>query len=193
MPIFAIPVVCPDPELLQETHAVLKRVAEVVPHLLQSRLDDKFEAVVEALTPDMNLSPTRLIEAEMKASAITQVLRSGDLVTASQVARLAGYSSSNPSSQPNRWKKAGLLFAVQHKGADYYPLYALDPQNGYKPYPVVASVLSILKERDAWGLAFWFAGINGYLGGKRPQDLIATDPAKVALAAEDEALGLQHG
>jgi hypothetical protein len=141
----------------------------------------------------MNLSPTRLIEAEMKASAITQILQSGDLITASQVARLAGYSATNPSSQPNRWKKAGLLFAVQHKGTDYYPLYALDPRNSYKPYPAVASVISTLKDKDPWGLAFWFASLNGYLGGKRPQDLLATHPDRILLAAEDEAAGLQHG
>ncbi len=193
MPIFAIPVHSPDPEILQETKAVLERVAEVVPHLLESRRDDRFNAVVEALTPDINLSPTRLIEAEMKAAAITKILESGDLVTAADIARLAGYSSSNPSSQPNRWKKAGLFFAVPHKGADYFPLYALDPQNGYKPYPVVSKVLSALKNKDAWGNAFWFASLNGYLGGKRPQDLLATDPERVLGAAEDEAVGLQHG
>jgi len=193
MPVFAIPVGSHDPEILSETKSVLERMAEVVPQLLQSRRQRKFDAIVEALTADVNISSTRLIEAEMKASAMTKVLQNGDLVPAAEVARLAGYSGSNPSSQPNRWKKAGQIFAVQHKGLDYYPLYALDPRNGYKPYPVVAKVLEILKDRDAWGGAFWFASLNGYLGGKRPQDLLATHPDKVIAAAEDEALGLQDG
>jgi hypothetical protein len=193
MPIFAIPVMSHDPEILRETRSVLERAAEVVPQLLQTRRQQKFDAIVEALTADVSISSTRLIEAEMKASAMTKVLQNGDLIPAAEVARLAGYSGSNPSSQPNRWKKAGQIFAVPHKGLDYYPLYALDPRNGYKPYPVVGRVLEILKDRDAWGAAFWFASLNSYLGAKRPQDLIAARPEKVIEAAEDEALGLQHG
>ncbi len=169
------------------------RVAEVVPHLLESRRNGKFEAIVDALTPEMNLSPTRLIEAEMKASAITHILTSGDLITPAEVARLTGYSSKNPSSQPNRWKKAGQIFAVSHKGSDYYPLYALDPRNGYKPYPAVGSVLAVLKDKDSWSTAFWFDGPNSYLGARRPKDLLATDPRRLIAAAEDEALGPQHG
>ena len=193
MPIFPIPVHSPDPQIAQETRTVLEQMAEVVPKLLETRRNEKFNAIVEALTPDIHLSPARLIEAEMRAAAITRVLGSGDLVTASDVARLAGYSANNPSSQPNRWKKSGMIFAVPHKGTDYYPLYALDPGDGYKPYAAIATVISTLKSKDAWGLAFWFASLNGYLGGKRPQDLIATDPEQVLRAAEDEAAGLNHG
>src|SRR5215469_10527306 len=103
MPIFPIPVHSPDPQIAQETRTVLEQMAEVVPKLLETRRNEKFNAIVEALTPDIHLSPARLIEAEMRAAAITRVLSSGDLVTASDVARLAGYSANNPSSQPNRW------------------------------------------------------------------------------------------
>ena len=38
-----------------------------------------------------------------------------------------------------------------------------------------------------------FQSVNGFLGGKRPQDLLATDPDRVIAAARDEVLGVLHG
>jgi len=36
-----------------------------------------------------------------------------------------------------------------------------------------ARVLSVFRGRkDEWGLAYWFASVNSFLGGKRPQDLL---------------------
>ena len=69
----------------------------------------------------------------MTAEARKAVLESGDWLTAAQVAGIAGFSASNPSAQPNKWKKDGQIFAVRDRGVDYFPGYALDPSTGYRP------------------------------------------------------------
>jgi hypothetical protein len=183
-----------DPKTAEATVSVLKQVAEMVPALLEKRRVQKWDALVEALTPDMALSPTRVIEAEMKSAAMTQILASQDFVTAADIARLGKFSAKNPSSQPNRWKRMSQIFAIHHRGADYYPLYALDPADGYRPRPIVADVLRLFAgSKDTWQTAFWFGSINGYLNGRRPQDVLTGPPEPLLRAARAEEEGLQHG
>lgn len=42
-------------------------------------------------------------------------------------------------------------------------------------------------------MAFWFLSANSFLGGKRPQDMLATQPDLVIDAARDEVQGVAHG
>jgi hypothetical protein len=183
-----------DPKTAEATVSVLRQVAEMMPTLLEKRRVQKWDALIEALTPDVVLSPTKVIEAEMKSAAMTQILTSQDFVTTADIARLGKFSAKNPSSQPNRWKRMGQIFAVHHRGADYYPLYALDPADGYRPRAIMADVLRLFGDsKDSWGLAFWFGSVNSYLGGRRPQDVLTGSPEALLRAARAEAEGLQHG
>jgi hypothetical protein len=51
----------------------------------------------------------------------------------------------------------------------------------------MAEILNIFGDaKDGWGLAFWFAGLNSFLEDGRPQDVLATDPEQVIVAAKDE-------
>ena len=183
-----------DLKTAEATVSVLKQVAEMVPALLEKRRVQKWDALVEALMPDVVLSPTKVIEAEMKSAAMTQILEGHDFITASDIARLGKFSVKNPSSQPNRWKRMRQIFAIHHRGSDYYPLYALDPAEGYRPRPIVADVLRLLAyPKDSWQTAFWFGSVNGYLNGSRPQDVLTGSPESLLRAARAEAEGLQHG
>ena len=47
--------------------------------------------------------------------------------------------------------------------------------------------------KDGWGMAYWFRSDNSFLGGKRPQDLLATAPERVIDAALDEVQEVAHG
>ncbi len=51
----------------------------------------------------------------------------------------------------------------------------------------------MLEGRNGWEIAFWFAGVNSYLGGHAPKDIVASQPEAVLKAAMTEATGLQHG
>lgn len=144
--------------------------------------------------PNVPLPQHMLIEARMAAEARKAVLESGEWLTAAQIAEMAGFSASNPSAQPNKWKKDGQIFAVRDHGVDYFPGYALDPSTDYRPAKGLARVLGVLRgQKDDWGLAFWFASVNSFLGGKRPLDLLISKPERGVAAAEDEVAGVLHG
>jgi hypothetical protein len=169
-------------------------LAPLVRSIVKRRQDEAFRSIVEALVPDVPPPRHKLVEARMTAEARKAVLESGDWVTAAQIAGMAGFSASNPSAQPNKWKKDGQIFAVRHRGVDYFPGYALDPSTDYRPARGLARVLGIFRGRkDDWGLAYWFASVNSFLGGRRPQDLLIDQPDRVVAAAEDEVAGVLHG
>jgi hypothetical protein len=169
-------------------------IAPLVRNILERRQRETIQSIIEALVPQIPPPQHMLIEARMTAEARKTVLENGDWLTAAQIAEIAGFSTSNPSAQPNKWKKERLIFAVRHCGTDYFPGYALDPGTGYRPIKALAKVLRLLGEtKDDWGLAYWFASVSSFLGGKRPQDMLAEQPGRVLAAAEDELAGALHG
>ncbi len=173
---------------------VVRKVTEFLPHIIRQRQKETLEKIVGALLPEIAISDTALAQARMMVDAKSTILQSGDFLPAGKIAKLAGYSERNPSAQPNKWKKDGAIFAIQHKGVDYFPMYALDPDENYRPYKAVAEILHIFGDtKTGWGTAFWFAGLNGFLDDRRPQDLLASDPGLVIAAARDEVEGVQHG
>jgi hypothetical protein len=184
----------PDDEQLEMLEDLVRQVAEFFPQLVRQRQNQALEKIVNALLPEVAIPDVALAQARMMVDAKTTILKSGDLVTASDIAKLAGYSANNPSAQPNRWKREGAIFAIHYKGTDYFPMYALDPDENYRPYKALAEVLRTFGEtKDSWGLAFWFAGLNSFLDDERPQDLLGTHPEQVIAAARDEVEGVQHG
>lgn len=179
---------------VEEGISAIMQLFTAMGNVLQQRTEKSFiETMVDMAIPKQVPPPHALKEAAMAIKARARVLESGDLLTASDIAKLAGFSETNPSVQPNKWKRNGLIFAVQHKGADYFPSYALDPQNGYRPRKAMAKIIQIFGEKGDWGKAYWFASDNSFLGGKRPQDILATQPERVIAAAADEMEGAVHG
>jgi hypothetical protein len=173
---------------------MIRRVTEFYPQLMRQRQHEAIDKIVSALLPEVAIPDAALAQARMMVDAKSAILNSGDLLPAGEIAKLAGYSANNPSAQPNKWKRDGAIFAIHHKGADYFPIYALNPDENYRPYKAVADILRVYGDtKDSWGLAFWFAGLNSFLDDQRPQDLLAADPERVIAAAKDEVEGVQHG
>ena len=150
--------------------------------------------MVDLLVPRKPPTAHALKEAAMLARAKKAVLENGDWVTAAELAKLAELKTVNPSSQPNKWKRNQQIFAIAHNGVDYYPTYGLDPLAGYRPLKAMARVIELLSPyRDSWGMAYWFASDNSMLNGKRPQDLLQSEPDRVIEAAFDEIDQIAHG
>src|ERR1700728_1685576 len=173
---------------------VFNRVVAFLPQLMEQSQQDNLKKIVSALLPDVAPSEAAMAQARMLIHAKSTILKSGDFIPAGEVSKLAGYSRTNPSVQPNKWKRNRAIFAIEHKGDDFFPLYALNPDDNYRPRKDVAEILSIFGDsKDGWGLAFWFAGLNSFLDDERPQDVLAVDPDRVIAAAKDEMAGVQHG
>ncbi|MBV8048130.1 MAG: hypothetical protein JO171_13300 [Paludibacterium sp.] len=180
-----------DSQALAET---LLNLTPVISEIQQAHQSQQIEAVIRALVKPVPTPTHMLTQARMRASAINATFADGDWLTASELSQVAGFSMKNPSAQPNKWKRARQIFAVKHEGIDYFPGYALDDDNGYRPLPVIRDVLAKFGEtKSDWLLAFWFSSTNGFLGGQRPKDLLKSAPEKVIAAAEDEAMGITHG
>jgi hypothetical protein len=179
-------------EALAENFA---NVASSMYEVLQERQDlNSLERLAEVFVTRKPPSPRLLKEAAMLVQARKAVLESGDWLNAADIAQVAQLSTRNPSAQPNKWKKQGQIFAINHGGVDYFPGYGLDPDTSYRPLKALAKVIEIFEGyKDSWGMAYWFRSDNSFLGGKKPQDLLASVPDRVIDAALDEIQGIAHG
>lgn len=176
--------------------ALVDAIMQLAPMIVRSVADrDRtvFDRLVEALVPTVPAPEHLVAEAKMVADARRAVIETADWLTAADLSKMAGFSAGNPSTQPNKWKREGRIFAVSQNGIDYYPAYALDPDT-YRPRSEVAPVLQVLKSnRDDWDVAIWFASVNSFLGGATPKDQLGIAPERVLAAARDEVAGVQHG
>ena len=133
-------------------------------------------------------------EEQMLVKAKTIVVNGKNYVPAKEAADIVGSGVSDIGSQLSKWVREKLIFAFNYAGIDYFPLYALDPQHKFEPYPAMAEIIAIFgKEKSGWGCAFWFDGVNGFLSGKAPKDLIATAPELAIKAALLEMQPVTHG
>ncbi|MGU1062185.1 hypothetical protein ACSEPQ_04835 [Pseudomonas aeruginosa] len=191
--VIVLPVEEKDSEHADLLVKTLSAVASFIAVGLREQDEQSFKALVNAVLPKAPPSPNLLREAAMTGRARKAVLEGADWLTAAQIAEVADLSASNPSTQPNKWKRQGQIFAVHHNGVDYFPGYALDPEANYRPHKSLKPILEVFgDEKDGWGLASWFLAANSFLGGRRPQDVLMTEPERVLAAARDEMEEVAH-
>lgn len=108
-----------------------------------------------------------------------------------KLCQLAGFSLTNSSAQPHKWKKEGKIFALRRGNTDFYPSYAFG--DDFRPIPVIKNVLGVFRDKKSdLKIAAWFASNNSWLRNKRPLDLILTSPDAVIKAAEIEVAPIDH-
>lgn len=155
-------------------------------------LHKRRDMLISALMP--SIPAGMLKQASMEARSRAAVLTASEWLTAKEIAERAGFSATNASSTPWKWKQDGSIFAINSEGKDLYPGYGLDPDNAFRPLKSLKPVLETFRgHKESWGLAYWFASVNSFLGGRRPMDLLKSEPGLVLAAAEDEVLGVVHG
>jgi hypothetical protein len=170
----------------------INRILPIAALVQHEKTDAQLRKLSEALLPDIALPDYKIIEAAMQSKAKAEVLNSGDFITAAELCRLAGFSQTNPSAQPNRWKNMGQVFAIRNGRQDYYPFYAFDLQPTLRPKPIMKEIIAAL-EMDDWHLAYWFMSGCSMLDGQLPKDLLGSNPDAVLAAAVDQAVGIMHG
>jgi DNA-directed RNA polymerase specialized sigma24 family protein len=141
---------------------------------------------IEATTPATVPLPPQVLQAQRNAAARHLLVTEFGGLTSADIGQLAGSKSSNRAALAHRWKSDGRIFAVTHQGTPTFPGFQFSPEG--QPLPVIASLLAILgATHRGWELALWFLGSNGWLGGRRPVDLLLTAPNRVIAAARHEA------
>jgi len=125
-------------------------------------------------------------ESEMLVRAQQRVLRSARWVSENELHHNSAYISD--------WLAENMIFSIRIQGTNYFSLYCFNTNGLLTPLPGLKPIIQELrKKKDDWGIAYWFCGANGYLGGHRPQDLVQHQPDLVLEAARDEILGITHG
>lgn len=191
--VIVLPVARADAQHAGLLAQALVSVVSFLDAALHEQNEQTLKALVNAVVPKAPPEPTLLREAAMLARSRRAVLEGADWLTAAKLAELAGLSATNPSTQPNKWKRQRQIFAIHHNGVDYFPGYGLDPKADWRPRKALKSVLEVFGAgKDGWGLAYWFLSANSFLGGRRPQDVLATQPEQVIAAANDEMEDVAH-
>ncbi len=149
-------------------------------------LDGRIQ-IFEAVESTSGTSAAETTHLRRNAEARAAFLEEFGTLTSRDVADYAGSSAANRAALANRWKAEGQIFAVETGGQTRFPAFQFSPDDGH-PRSVVAEILTILQPRlSGWQTALWFTGRNGWLGAKRPVDLLTSDPAAVVEAARQEA------
>lgn len=141
---------------------------------------------VERMTPDPSeVSAAAFEQVRMISEARTAAMREFGAFTAAQVAELRGVPTSNPHSLLGRWLAEGAIFALPTADARTYPGFQFEDG---RPRPAMARVIAAMSGAiDGWDLLLWFTAPNGHLDGRRPVDLLASDPDAVVEAAAYQA------
>lgn len=127
----------------------------------------------------------------LRKRAVDAVLNGTDWLKAKDVGSRADPEASNPHSIVSRWVKRGEVFSLEQGGVKLFPDYIFDELGN--PLPVVKEILKVFENRSAFRIASWFESTSSALGGKRPRELVKSDPDIVLEAARDSVLGVQHG
>lgn len=149
---------------------------------------DGSEGPASGRSAPSTLNPRTLFrEAIMLAEARQLILQDGDWVTAAGLSQLTGLEPAALAAGLQIWLHDDRLISFSHRGLEYFPVFAFGDSTEYRPTPEFGKVVKVLSEKkDGWGIAFWFASSNTFLGGKRPKDLLRSTPERVCCAAEEE-------
>jgi len=116
--------------------------------------------------------------AWLSADDVAQLILRGECAEArvSAPARFAPQAVASARQSVDRWLLEGRIFAIH----ELFPRYQFDGRG--RPHAAVEVALGVFGRHDPLRVGNWFAAPNPYLGGKRPQELLATAPGFVVLA-----------
>ena len=166
---------------LEDVKRLMSDVVAVALAARPRRREAVRDQLVNLLVGDVALTSVDMKRARLEAQAVRAIRQSTEWLTAAEIGDLADLGPANPIATVSRWKQQGRIFALRHGGKDHYPKYALGPD--FHPLPVIKDILAVLAGYDPELLAGWFDSTSRFLGGKRPRELVANEPAKALAAA----------
>jgi hypothetical protein len=175
---------------VEDVQQLMKEVVATALTVRPQRRGVVRDQLVDLLVGEVALTPVDMKRARLEAKALRAIRHNTEWLTAAEIADLAGLGPANPIGTVSRWKQQGRIYALRQGGKDYYPKYALGPD--FHPLPAIREILAVLAGYDPELLAGWFESTSRFLGGKRPRELVATEPARVVAAAHNEIEVQEH-
>jgi len=124
--------------------------------------------------------------ASLESSAWQLILTGTDWLTPAQLAQHADVSLA----LVHQWKSERHIFAIVRRDEELIPAYVLDEH--HQPLPGIAATLALLSGYQGNRLAAWFESTSSFLGGRRPRELIRSEPDRVLQAAQDALDGARY-
>ena len=128
---------------------------------------------------------------KLRMRTVDAVMNGTEWFKGKYVGLRADPESRNPHSLVSRWIQRGEIFFLERGGVKFFPNYIFDEIGS--PLPVVKEILKVFENRSAFRIASWFESTSSALGGKRPRELVKSDPDRVLEAARDSVMGVLHG
>ncbi|WP_218511776.1 hypothetical protein [Variovorax sp. dw_308] len=153
-----------------------------------SKLERKSQQAMADLLEPRRMSALRV---KLEARAIQAVMTGTEWLTDAEIGQLVYPKVFNARATVKRWLANGRIFGIDHRGKKLYPLYAFDAT--WQPLPAVKEILSVLGGLEPFMLACWFDSASLMLSGKRPREVIASNPDAVLAAAKDYRSGAIDG
>ena len=172
----------PTEQRRRAAEAFLSTVVRLTGTVEESRQATAIAKLAEVFLPD-TLADARGAIAGDNLDLRDRFVATTSPLTSAAVAARAGHGGRNPYATAARWKKAGDIFSVHHRGTEYFPAFQF--REG-RPHPTVKPALAALPANlSPWQRAFWFVSTNGWLGDESPADRL-DDAAAVLAAARRE-------
>jgi hypothetical protein len=128
------------------------------------------------------------LSSMLQADAWQRVLGGTEWLTERQLmCRLGGAEAHALVAQ---WRRERRIFTLKIDGEERFPRYLFDAC--YHPVPAAQTVLEILSEYPEETWAAWFESVSGFLGGKRPREILQADPQQAIAAARDQVGDERH-
>jgi hypothetical protein len=109
-------------------------------------------------------------------------VRENECWTAAKVAEESTSRAANRAAIASRWAAEKKTFSVRFEGKQCFPRFQF--QDG-APVPVVSEVIKVFPEHaTGWELAYFFSTPNPNIGGRKPLDLLKSDPSRVMSLAQ---------
>jgi hypothetical protein len=115
----------------------------------------------------------------------SQFMKNNPSWTAKDVADQSTSTAKNRAALASRWAQEKKIFAVKFEGQLWYPRFQF--QDG-EPLPTINQVIQAYPDHaNGWDFAYFFATPNANIGGRKPLELLKTDPERVLSLARAAA------
>ena len=160
----------------------LEKVIQVTEGLETSRIETAIAKLAEVILPD-DLGGARAAIADDNLTLRDRFIAEIPCLSSVEVGKHAGHKASNAYATAARWKKAGDVFSVNHRGSEYFPGFQF--REG-RPHPTIKQALASLPDSlSPWQRAFWFVSTNGWLSGKTPAESLDEADAVISAAKRE--------
>ncbi len=115
----------------------------------------------------------------------SQFMKNNPSWTAKDVADQSTSTAKNRAALASRWAQEGKIFAVKYEGQLWYPRFQF--QDG-EPLTTIGQVIQAYPSHaNGWDFAYFFATPNANIGGRKPLELLKSDPQRVLSLARAAA------